>query len=123
MFITELHTTLLADGRTQRLDEPLLYRHEPCWTIIQIPIGFVTNYASTPRCLWAIFPPQGKWSKAAVLHDFLYSAKTTSRFMADGMFRDAMRELGVPLWRRVLMFYAVRAFGWINWRRCRKAKS
>ena len=115
MFITALHTTLLEDGRTVQLDTELLYTHEPCGTMFIIPPGFVTNYASTPRFLWAIFPPQGKWSKAAVLHDWLYSEKTTSRFMADCMFRDAMRELGVPLWRRVLMFYAVRAFGWRKW--------
>lgn len=80
---------------------------------IEVPAGFVSDLASVPRLLWCIFPPFGKFNRAAILHDFLYStAGECSRFLADAIFREAMAELSVPAWRRVLMFYAVRWFGW-----------
>jgi len=79
-----------------------------------VPPGFVTNLASTPRRLWSIFPPAGEWNRAAILHDYLYSPHAScSRFLADALFREAMATLGVPWWRRVIMYYAVRLFGWL----------
>lgn len=79
---------------------------------VWVPRGFVTDFASVPRPLWPIFPPAGQWCEAAVIHDYLYSTRTCSRFLADALFRECMALLGVPLWRRVAMYYAVRAFGW-----------
>jgi len=83
-----------------------------------VPQGFITDFASVPRPLWPIFPPAGQWCEAAVLHDYLYSTKTCSRFLADALFREAMFQLKVPVWRRVSMYYAVRLFGGF----CRKVK-
>ena len=77
---------------------------------ITVPKGFVTNFASTPRLLWPILPPAGRYLKAAVVHDFLYST-ACSRFLADAIFRDLMQRSGVPMWKRVVMFYAVRFGG------------
>lgn len=97
-----------------RLDQPLIYVDNwDNWTLrIEVPCGFVTDFASVPRFLWPFFPPAGKWNRAAVLHDYLYSQRSVSRFLADALFREAMFKLGVPVWRRVLMYYAVRMFGW-----------
>ena len=78
---------------------------------VLVPVGFVTDLASTPRFLWSIFPPAGPWIRAAILHDYLYSLSDCSRFLADALFREAMHDLGVPCWRRVVMYYAVRLFG------------
>ena len=78
---------------------------------VSVPEGFVTDFASVPRPLWPVFPPQGQWCEAAVVHDYLYSSRTCSRFLADALFRESMHQLGVPLWRRVVMYYAVRLFG------------
>ena len=40
---------------------------------VTVPIHFKTDFASTPRFLWAFFPPYGKYTEAAVLHDYLYA--------------------------------------------------
>jgi hypothetical protein len=78
---------------------------------VEIPAGFVTDFASVPRLLWPLFPPTGPWCEAAVIHDYLCRHQGCSRFLADAMFREAMHLLGVPVWRRVLMYYAVRFYG------------
>jgi hypothetical protein len=108
----------LEDGERDQL----CARLEFCYTIgteettLRVPKGFVTNYASTPRILWALFPPRGPWNRAAVLHDWLYSTPgSIDRFYADATFLLAMKALRVPWWRRVLMFRAVRWFGWWYW--------
>ena len=90
-------------------DEVPPFRH--CSIEVTIPKGFVTDFASVPRFFWRIFPPTGPWCEAAVLHDYLYQKPRCPRFLADALFREAMRELGVPFWRRVAMYYAVRLFG------------
>lgn len=83
-----------------------------------VPVGYVTDYASTPRMLWPIFPPFGDHSRAAIVHDYLYSVEGgCSRFLADAIFRETMFALGVPLWRRMTMYYAVRLFGWMHFQK------
>jgi len=39
---------------------------------ITVPAGFDTDYASIPRIFWPIYPPDGEYAPAAILHDFLY---------------------------------------------------
>jgi len=100
------------DGRARyRLRAPLLFGGEPTSGLglrVCVPEGFVTDFASVPRPLWPIFPPTGIYDRAAVVHDYLCSQDTCGRFMADAVFREAMRELGVPWWRRVAMYWGVR---------------
>lgn len=80
---------------------------------ITIPIDFETDLASTPRFLWSIFPPFGRWDEAAVLHDYLYSYHLlNSRAATDAAFYYAMLTCNVPKWRAYLMWLGVRAFGW-----------
>ena len=83
----------------------------PSECVIRIPAGTVTDLASVPRLLWAIFPPNGRYAKAAIVHDFLYANAMGTKAWADGVFLDAMTVLGVPVWRRTLMYWAVRLFG------------
>lgn len=83
---------------------------------ITVPEGFETDLASVPRVLWPLMAASGPHQRAAIVHDFLYQSVTdVSRFLADALFRDLMSALGVPLWRRVSAYYAVRAFGWRHW--------
>jgi len=107
--------TVDSAGRAEyELTQPLVFdqRVNGGGLKFTVPRGFVTNMASTPRLLWSIFPPAGKWNRAAILHDYLYSPNACcSRFLADCLFREAMATLNVPWWRRVLMYYAVRLFG------------
>src|SRR5215467_3338134 len=65
----------------------------------QVPIGQKTDFASVPRVFIWFLPRYGRYTKAAILHDYLWEVqvpKGMSRLDADGIFRQAMRELGVP---------------------------
>lgn len=87
--------------------KPLIYhgRRET----FTVPVGFTTDFASVPRIFTWLVPPYGRYTKAAILHDFLCHTKPVSRAEADGIFRRAMRELGVSFLRRWMMWAAVRA--------------
>ena len=79
--------------------------------VISIPAGYITDLASVPRILWALFPPHGRYAKAAIIHDWLYDNALRTKKEADMIFLDGMTVLGVPRWRRSLMYAAVRLFG------------
>jgi hypothetical protein len=83
---------------------------------ITIPKGFETDLASIPRLFWRIFPPLGKYNRAALIHDYLYSILECSSFLADTVFREAMAQLKVPVWKRVVMYYVVRVYSVLGFR-------
>lgn len=83
---------------------------------IEVPVGFETDFASVPRAFWPVFPPTGRYSKAAVVHDWLYRHPVVSRAIADAVFLHAMALLRVPRWRRWTMYLAVRLFGARNFK-------
>ena len=87
--------------------------------IIDVPRGFITDFASVPRLFWNVIPPYGKHGKAAVVHDYLYGTNGLygrySRARCDAIFLEAMAVLGVGVIRRQIMFRAVRAFGFTAW--------
>jgi hypothetical protein len=83
----------------------------PSERVIVVPAGTVTDLASVPRLLWAIFPPHGKYAKAAIVHDYLYANAIGTKDEADRIFYEAMGVLGVPKWRKKIMFVAVSWFG------------
>jgi hypothetical protein len=83
----------------------------PSGEVIRVPAGSVTDLASVPRWLWAVFPPHGRYAKAAIVHDYLYERGIGSKRRADLIFLEAMAVLGVPRWRRVVMYVAVCLFG------------
>lgn len=87
---------------------------------IVVPKGFITDFASVPRGLWNIFPPDGEYTQAAVLHDYMYSENLFARKRCDEIFLEAMVVLNVPKWKRVLMFWAVRTFGGFCWKEKKK---
>lgn len=84
---------------------------------VEIPHLFVTDLASTPRFLWWLWPPHGRHTQPAVLHDRLYRIvdHPYSRGECDAMFREAMVAMGVPRCRRAVMYAAVRVCGWRTW--------
>lgn len=93
---------------------------------LQVPASsqhpFSTDLASVPRSLTWLFPRYGKYTKAAVLHDYLCQnfrkapsvasdgpslLPLTDRSDADEVFLLLMKELSVPALRRRLMWVAV----------------
>lgn len=117
-FQTPLRVEYL-DGEQWRLLEPFAYVH-PTAGVITVPAGFETDFASIPRALWAIYPPTGKWGKAAVVHDYLYHLGSLTRKECDQIFLQGMKDLGVPRARRTLMYWAVRVGGGGPWEKHRR---
>ncbi|EHM6603896.1 DUF1353 domain-containing protein [Salmonella enterica] len=56
-------------------------------------------------------PPDGKYAKAAIIHDYMYDNALRTKQEADLIFLDGMVVLGVPKWKRTVMYWAVRMFG------------
>jgi hypothetical protein len=83
---------------------------------IDVPIGFVTDFASVPRPLWWFAPRWGLYGNAAVIHDFCYWDQKYKRRRSDDIFREGMEVLGVSKLKTLLLYYAVRVFGWTAWR-------
>jgi len=116
------------NGRLWKLLEDFSYFDEdfpPEGAFIDVPAGFVTDFASVPRIFWITLPPTGKYGKAAVIHDYLYQYGKVgqvriTRAYADGIFRKAMEELGVGKIRRNLMWAAVRIGAGGAWNRSRE---
>ncbi|ELQ4168311.1 DUF1353 domain-containing protein [Escherichia coli] len=71
----------------------------------------MTDLASVLCILCSVFSPHGRYAKAVIIHDWLYDNALRTKREADKIFLDAMCVLGVPRWRRVLMYAAVRLFG------------
>jgi hypothetical protein len=78
----------------------------------EVPAGMRTDFASVPRVFVWFLPKYGRYTKAAILHDYLWRTAVPAGQLrlaeADGIFRRAMRELGVPFLRRWMMWAAVR---------------
>jgi hypothetical protein len=75
-------------------------------------VGMETDFASVPRVFVWFLPQYGRYTKAAVLHDYLWRdavpAGQLTLAEADGISRRAMWELGVPFLRHWMMWGAVR---------------
>jgi hypothetical protein len=82
-------------------------------TLVFIPAGFITDFASIPDALVSVFGrPSGEIAQPAVLHDYLYSRRDIySRKYADAMFLEALADKDVAWLKRHAMYIAVRVFG------------
>ena len=99
------------DEKWWKLANPLGYQGRE--DTIVVPEDFETDFASVPRPFWWFVPRYGRHTKAAVLHDYLCQKGDTldppiHRSDADGIFRRTLRESGVDVLRRWIMWAAVR---------------
>lgn len=99
-----------------RLHEPLIYDNGSQRFIV--PKEFLTDLATIPAGLRGLISVNGQHRKAAVLHDYLYSADSPikDRKEADLIFLEAMKECGVSWIIRNAMYRAVRVFGGAYWK-------
>lgn len=79
--------------------------------IIEVPAGYVTDFASIPRGLWNLIPPWGRYRKAAVVHDWLCDYSEDDKH-TDYVFLKLMQHDGIG-WIRYVLFAAVRM--WWFW--------
>jgi len=121
-FLTQLDLSPCADGRTWQLDQDFVYQSPTAAaqapsqaTLITVPAGFVTDLASIPQLFWNLLPPFGKYTEAAVVHDWLYRNHLYSRPTCDAILLEAMQLCGVNWFQRQLIYRNVRAFGWAAW--------
>lgn len=62
---------------------------------VRVPIGFVTDFASIPRMFWSLLRPDGIYSYAAIIHDFLYWEQYLSREMSDAILKLCMEDFNI----------------------------
>ena len=103
------------DGENWILAEPVVYQIGNSAHRIEVPKGFVTDFASIPYGVTAFFLPTGQYARAAVVHDYLYWSQTCSRAQADLIFLLAMVESNVPFATRRGIYRTVRAGGEGAW--------
>lgn len=82
---------------------------------VQVPSGFVTDFASIPRVFWSILRPDGEYTYPAIIHDYLYWSQKTSRATADEIFNGAMIDFKIDPAERQVIYNAVRAGGQSAW--------
>ncbi|NQT31662.1 MAG: DUF1353 domain-containing protein [Deltaproteobacteria bacterium] len=123
-FTEVLVVSPLADGKTWVTRKEFGYDigEEGSGNTIDVPIGFMTDFASIPRPLWVILPRWGKYGNAAVIHDYCYWEQSRSRLEADRIFREAMEVLQVPRWKVRAMYYSVRLGAGLAWSGNRRKK-
>lgn len=133
MFDSELSIRAVPERPTVwELTAPLVWTGERDTFVV--PAGFHTDFATVPRFMHWLWLPYGAYTRAAVLHDWLlvelarwqeasdggatmaWSPPATSRD-ADGIFRAAMLDLGVPWAKRWTGWAAVRAASLFSRRR------
>jgi len=89
---------------------------------ITIPAGFVTDFASTPRAVWFMYPPWGLWAEPAVVHDRLYVTGVCSREDADKILKSLMQRMGIGSFTCNIFYAGVRVGGWRAWNRYRRCE-
>ncbi|MGH2572150.1 MAG: DUF1353 domain-containing protein [Actinomycetota bacterium] len=99
---------------TGDVDWELLHeiKYQGKWQHFSVPIGVGTDFASVPTVFVWFLPKYGRYTKAAILHDYLWRHQVPAEGLtlpeADALFRRAMRELDVSFLRRWIMWSAVR---------------
>ncbi len=98
---------------------------------LRIPSGFTFDLSSVPRPLWPLCAIHELGIRAPLVHDALYQyageipaewvapTRTFRRSEADRLFRELMAEAEISWLRRWAAWAAVRAFGFLAWRRRR----
>lgn len=119
-FTKPLKVEIVNYGREFKLLESIeYYRENNQNEVIEVPTGFISDFASIPRMFWGILPPLGagkkqNYSPPALLHDYLYDASCKHNFTrkeADDIFLEAMSALGVRKITKYTLYYCVRWFG------------
>jgi hypothetical protein len=113
-FKTELEGDFIRGTNLFQLEKPLIY------DAITADTGFKTNFASIPKIfLWYIDITDPVIRDIAVIHDLLYVTKGLdgiyTRYQADKILREGMRELGADKHKAYLAYLGVRIAGWVHW--------
>lgn len=89
---------------------------------VQVPIGFVTDFASIPTAFCALLSPTGRYAWAAVVHDYLYWTQDRPREEADLVLKYAMEDLKIDTLTVAAIYQGVRLGGSSAWESNAKLK-
>lgn len=112
------------DGRNVTVMEPIEVVTDT-GARYRVPVGAMSDGASTPNEVWTALPPFGEYWAAAVIHDAAYRG-TLERQLANGdwmpawltkdqcdtLFLDAMGALGVDQLKKETLYEGVHLAGW-----------
>ncbi len=111
------------DGEYWVLGSELVFTIRETGQRIVVPRGFVTDFASVPRIFWTFFPKHGEYTRAAIVHDFLYWQQQCTREQADELFDIVMADSDVDTTSRYTIYAAVRVWGDDAWEGNTEAKA
>ena len=111
-----------SDGEYWVLANDLMFVIRDTGQRIIVPRGFVTDFASVPRIFWTFFPKHGEYTRAAIVHDFLYWQQRCTREQADELFDILMDDSDVDSTTRFTIYAAVRVWGGDAWGENAKAR-
>lgn len=77
---------------------------------VQVPIGFKTRFDTIPCLLRLIFRPYGRWTRALLVHDYLYSTHP-NKTEADLWLLRVLELDDAPKLAKCLLYQAARWFG------------
>ena len=100
-------------ARRWQLLRPIKYIdiHNGEMIYINVPEGFITDFASVPRPFWIFTPPDGKYTLASVVHDYLcIHPEIMKRKAADELFMKIAKQSGVNKFTSYIMFAAIRFY-------------
>ena len=119
------------DGHKWRLLVDFAWRFRDGLVIV-VPEDFVSDKHSVPRPFWSLVPPH-LYGRSAIIHDWVYAMNgeirafrndstrpvhvKMSRREADLRYREMLADAGAGIVLRNTMYRAVRAGGWVAWRR------
>jgi hypothetical protein len=113
-----LDARLKDDDKIWILDSPLVYQSALLDTVINIPMGFETDFASVPRVPIAYWLFGDRAHREAVLHDYLYridSVPVVTFGQANDVFLEAMKVRGKGLFVRYAMYWGVVIGGYFSY--------
>lgn len=119
-FLTDLSCRETKDDKWEVI-EPLVYQSRLWETLIEVPAGFITDFASVPRVPFVYMLYGDRAHRESVLHDYLYYMAMTTRKIADCIFLEAMESRGKSWFVRQGMYRGVRMGGWVAWNEHRKS--
>jgi len=129
--------------RNYKLLSPIVWQLQYGDDAVQcvIPAGFTTDYDSTPWYARPFLRGRHLARKAHALHDWFYNRGWVrvydetgdtgnpyydlvmiTRSEADKIWRDAMKVEGMNSATANVMYQALKAFGWIRWRECKRKR-
>ncbi|MBP1184182.1 DUF1353 domain-containing protein [Methylobacterium sp. PvR107] len=89
---------------------------------VDVPTGFVTDFASIPRAFYSLLRPDGEYAYAAVIHDYLYWTQGRPRHECDEVFKACMQDFKINNKIVDIIFRAVRTFGGSAWEANKRLK-